>query len=257
MIKPIRALNGKNNPIPSFGIFIMKYYRPLKPFKVISFDLDDTLYDNHPVIKKAESSIIVHLNQRYPELAELTQKQWLLYKDLVAKECPELNHDVSLWRIKTLTRVMTIYGIPQFKAIEYAKDAFSKFLTLRSDFVVPQESIQLLDKLGESYPVIAITNGNVDEHKIQLHDKFQFILKAGNGFKSKPQGDLFIEAARRLNIEVSDILHVGDHLVSDVYGAQNNGAQAVWFNPNRQSLTGARLLPAVEISHLDQLYKLL
>ncbi|WP_019616390.1 HAD-IA family hydrolase [Psychromonas ossibalaenae] len=235
----------------------MKYYRPVRPFKAISFDLDDTLYDNHPIIKKAESAIIEHLNNSYPELAQLTQKQWLLYKDLIAKEFPELQHDVSLWRIKTLTRVMTIYGIPQFKAVEYAKHAFSEFLKLRSDFTVPLESIQLLEKLAESYPVIAITNGNVDEFQIRLHDKFKFILKAGDGLKAKPHADLFIEAARRLNIEVSDILHVGDHLISDVYGAQNNGAQAVWFNPNQQSLNGARLLPTVEISHLDHLYKLL
>lgn len=235
----------------------MKYYRPLKPFKAISFDLDDTLYDNHPIIENAELSILAYLNKTFPELAELTRKQWLLYKDLEIKQFPELAHDVSLARQQTLTRVMTIYGIPQFKAIEYAKQAFTEFIKLRSDFTVPQESIQLLDKIGEKYPVIAITNGNVDESQIQLDDKFQFVLKAGKGFRSKPQGDLFIEAARRLNIEVADILHIGDHLISDVYGAQNNGAQAVWFNPNRQSLTGASLLPTVEISRLDNLYKLL
>ncbi|WP_372882356.1 HAD-IA family hydrolase [Psychromonas sp.] len=235
----------------------MKYYRAMKPFKAISFDLDDTLYDNHPVIEKANQSIIKHLNATYPELAELTEHQWSLYKEIEATEFPEVKHDVSLWRIKTLTRIMIIYGIPEVKAIEYARHAFTEFLKLRSDFVVPQESLQLLEKLAESVPVIAITNGNVDEFQIQLHDKFKFILKAGNGFKSKPEADLFIEAARRLHIEVSDILHVGDHLISDVYGAQNNGAQAVWFNPNKQSLNGAMLLPTVEISRLDQLYKLL
>jgi len=234
----------------------MKYYRPLKPFKAISFDLDDTLYDNHPIIKKAEDDILAYLNQQYPELAQLTQAQWLSYKNLIAKELPQLMDDVSLWRIKTLTRIMIIYGITPFKAILYAQQAFDQFITLRSAFTVPDKSIQLLEKLAKFYPVIAITNGNVDECKIQLDDKFQFVLKAGNGFKAKPQGDLFIEAARRLNIEVSDILHVGDHLISDVYGAQNNGAQAVWFNPNKQSLTGALLLPTVEISQLEQLYKL-
>lgn len=234
----------------------MKYYRPLKPFKAISFDLDDTLYDNHPIIKKAEDDILAYLNQQYPELAQLTQAQWVSYKNLIAKELPQLMDDVSLWRIKTLTRIMIIYGITPFKAILYAQQAFDQFITLRSAFTVPDKSIQLLEKLAKSHPVIAITNGNVDECKIQLDDKFQFVLKAGNGFKAKPQGDLFIEAARRLNIEVSDILHVGDHLISDVYGAQNNGAQAVWFNPNKQSLTGALLLPTVEISQLEQLYKL-
>ena len=30
----------------------MKFYRPLGPIKAITFDLDDTLYDNHPVIRK-------------------------------------------------------------------------------------------------------------------------------------------------------------------------------------------------------------
>lgn len=235
----------------------MKYYRPLTPFKVISFDLDDTLYDNHPIIKKAELAFLVHLNKTYPELAQLTQKQWLLYRALIANELPELRHDVSLWRIQTLTRIMTIYGIPQYKAIAAAQKAFCEFVALRSDFIVPPENMQLLDKLAKFYPIIAITNGNVDAHKIHLANKFQFVLKAGKGLKAKPQGDLFIEAARRLAINVSDILHVGDHLVSDVYGAQNSGAQAVWFNPNKQSLSAAKLLPTVEISRLDNLYKLL
>ena len=235
----------------------MKYYRPLNPFKAISFDLDDTLYDNQPIIENAELSILAYLNKNFPELAELTRKQWLLYKDLEIKHFPALAHDVSLARQQTLIRVMTIYGIPQFKAVEYAKQAFAEFIRLRSAFTVPQKSVQLLERIGQSYPVIAITNGNVDEFQIQLDDKFQFILKAGKGFRSKPQGDLFIEAARRLDIEVTDILHIGDHLITDVYGAQNNGAQAVWFNPGRQSLTGARLLPTVEISRLDNLYKLL
>lgn len=235
----------------------MKYYRPLKPFKAISFDLDDTLYDNHPIIENAELSILAYINKNFPELAELTRKQWLLYKNIEIRNFPELAHDVSLARLQTLTRVMTIYGIPQYKAVEYAKQTLAEFVKLRSNFTVPQESVQLLEKLAKYYPLIALTNGNVDAAQIQLDNKFRFILKAGNGLKSKPQGDLFIEAARRLDIDVSDILHVGDHLISDVYGAQNNGAQAIWFNPNKQSLNGARLLPSVEISHLDQLYKLL
>lgn len=235
----------------------MKYYRPLKPFKAVSFDLDDTLYDNHPIIEKAESAILTYLHKSFPELGALTQHQWLLYKNIEIQNFPELIHDVSLTRLQTLTRIMTIYGTPPFKAIEYGRQAFAEFVRLRSDFVVPQQSIDLLEKIGRYYPTIGITNGNVDEFKIQLDNKFKFILKAGNGFKSKPQGDLFIEAARRLKIEVTEILHIGDHLISDVYGAQNNGAQAVWFNPNKQSLIGARLLPTVEISRLDNLYKLL
>ncbi len=36
----------------------MKFYRTLRPFKLISFDLDDTLYDNSDVIRLAEENFI-------------------------------------------------------------------------------------------------------------------------------------------------------------------------------------------------------
>ena len=127
----------------------MKFYRPLKPFKAISFDLDDTLYDNHPIIKKAEADFIIYLNNSYPELSELTAHQWNLYKKHLANEFPALVEDVSLWRIEILKRIMTIYGIPEYRAVEYAPIAFAEFLRLRSDFSVPVESITLLEKLAE------------------------------------------------------------------------------------------------------------
>ncbi len=235
----------------------MKFYRLLKPFKAISFDLDDTLYDNHPIIKKAEDDFLVYLNQSYPELSELDARQWGLYKNHLVREFPELVEDVSLWRLEILKRIMTIYGIPEYKAIEQAQVAFAEFLRLRSYFSVPVESSTLLENLAKHYPVIAITNGNVDEKQIGLHDKFEFILKAGGPFRAKPKADLFIEAADRLKIRVGDILHIGDHLISDIFGAQNCGAQAVWLNENNQSLNDARLLPSVEITQLDQLYSLI
>ncbi len=36
----------------------MRFYRGLHPFKVISFDLDDTLYDNSDVIRLAEERFL-------------------------------------------------------------------------------------------------------------------------------------------------------------------------------------------------------
>jgi len=235
----------------------MKFYRPLTSFKAISIDLDDTLYDNHPIIKKAEIDFILYLNKNYSELSELTAHQWNLYKNHIANEFPALVDDVSLWRIEIIKRIMIIFGITEYKAVEYAPIAFAEFLRLRSDFSVPAESLVLLAKLAEHYPVIAITNGNVDEKQIGLADKFRFVLKAGNGFKAKPHHDLFAEAASRLKINASDILHIGDHLISDVFGAQNSGAQAVWLNEHKQPLTDARLLPTVEINQLDELYSLI
>ena len=35
----------------------MRIYRGLKPIKAMTFDLDDTLYDNWPVIMKVEKAV--------------------------------------------------------------------------------------------------------------------------------------------------------------------------------------------------------
>ncbi|MCK5817898.1 MAG: HAD-IA family hydrolase [Psychromonas sp.] len=234
----------------------MRFYRSLKPFKAISFDLDDTLYDNQIVMDKAEARFIIYLNKTYAKLVELTAHQWGLYKIILKNERPELTHDVSLWRIEILKRVMIIYGICEYKAIEYAQDAFKMFLRLRSDFVVPADSIKLLRHLAKHYPVVAITNGNVDAKRINIADKFSFILMAGQGYKAKPAPDLFIEAAKRLHIDVNEILHIGDDLVTDVYGSQHCGAQSIWFNKHKKPLDKATLLPSIEIQHLNHIYPL-
>ncbi len=45
----------------------MRIYKALLPFKAISFDLDDTLYNNGPVIEQAELAMQKKLLQLAPE----------------------------------------------------------------------------------------------------------------------------------------------------------------------------------------------
>lgn len=246
-------LNVKNNRIGKQ----MKFYKSLRPFKAISFDLDDTLYENHTVIKKAEDDFLIYLTSTYAELEQLDKRRWDLYKKLLIKENPALQHDVSLWRKEIIKRVMVVYGISMVNAIKYAEQALQKFLQLRSNFTVPQESILLLQKLALHYPVVAITNGNVDIKQIGLENTFQFVLKAGSGVNSKPDIALFQQAALALDIAIEDLLHVGDNLLTDVYGAQNNHAQAVWFNPQGHQLDNAKLLPTIEMADLQNLLTLI
>ena len=235
----------------------MKFYKPLRPFKAISFDLDDTLYDNNPVIEKAEVDFLTYLTTSYSQLEQLDERKWHLYKSIIVKEKPELKHDVTLWRKEILKRIMVVYGMPVVNAIKYSEIALKEFIRLRSNLTVPVKSIKLLNTLAAHYPVVGITNGNVDTQQIGLDDKFSFILSAGNGLKSKPHVDLFQQAALQLDIKIEEILHVGDHLITDVYGAQNNNAQAVWFNPYQAHLNNAKLLPCLEITDLNSLLNLI
>ena len=48
---------------------MIRFNRAIRPFSVMSFDLDDTLYNNHPIIKAAVSAQQNYLNAlpRYQE----------------------------------------------------------------------------------------------------------------------------------------------------------------------------------------------
>ena len=46
----------------------MKFYRRLNPLKAMSFDLDDTLYNNHPFIVEAEKQLFHFVFSRWPQV---------------------------------------------------------------------------------------------------------------------------------------------------------------------------------------------
>ncbi|MDO6525996.1 HAD-IA family hydrolase [Motilimonas sp. 1_MG-2023] len=236
----------------------MKCYRRLKPFKAISFDLDDTLYDNRPIIIKAEQQSFDYLRQQDPRLARLTKQQWFDYKQQVLALDAALVGDVTAWRLAALQAIFVELQVAE--PAQMAQQVFEYFLHVRSDFTVPAASLDVLNRLAQVYPVIAITNGNVNLAQIGLDHAFSLVLKAGDGLRAKPYIDMFAYAANHLNIEIADILHVGDHLTTDVLGAKANGAQAIWFNDQGHQLRthqDSRMLPDIEMTHLSQLLNLL
>ena len=96
--------------------------------------------------------------------------------------------------------------------------------------MVTDDVLKLLDNLAQHFTLVAITNGNVEIERFNLHDKFELVLQAGMHGKAKPHSTLFDKAAEHLNVAKSEILHIGDSLDTDVQGANNAGCQSVWLN---------------------------
>ncbi|MDX2320658.1 MAG: 5-amino-6-(5-phospho-D-ribitylamino)uracil phosphatase YigB [Moritella sp.] len=238
----------------------MKFYRRLQPIKAMSFDLDDTLYDNYPVVRRAEAWMHMHLRSQYPHITHLDNNGWLQLKRHVIHLQPSLVHDVSAIRIACLTTLFLRHGYSDAEANSVAQGIFAQVLAVRSDFVVPEQTFAVLSALASKIPLIAVTNGNVDTDKIGLTPFFTAVIKPGNGLRMKPYPDLFSLAAKTLEVPPQHILHVGDHLNSDVAGAIRNGFMSAWFNDQQQSLmtsSKASHLPDIEITHLDELTSLL
>lgn len=238
----------------------MHFYRSPRPIKAMTFDLDDTLYDNWPVIARVEKEAAKWLHQTHPISASWTWEQWQQVKQFVAKQNPALKHDVTLWRHTQITQGLMQLGYSDDKAQKAASEAMVQVLKLRNQVDVPAESLSVLAELSEKIPLIAITNGNVDPHKIGLGEYFQLILKAGPDGRAKPYPDMFVQAQQYLNVDADEILHVGDHLITDVQGAKQNGFQACWFNDGKLNLfqqPKARVLPDMEIQNISELLEIL
>lgn len=237
----------------------MRFYRSLPSIKAMTFDLDDTLYDNMPVIRRVEQQAARWLYQQHPISQRWDKAQWHAFKLQLVEANPALRHDVTEWRFQQIKQGLEHLGYDDPKATQAAQTLISHVLEWRSDFDVPHETHQVLAELSAQVPLVAITNGNVDVDRIALGRYFSLVLKAGPDGRAKPYPDMFDKAAQYLEIPRQMILHVGDHVVTDVAGAKRNGFSACWFNDSPGSARWSpRLtsLPDMEIHHIEQLLTL-
>ncbi len=238
----------------------MKFYRPLRAVKAITFDLDDTLYDNYPVIRKTTAESHAALQAYHPALREFTPRDYQALRDELLACEPEIYHDVSEWRRRSVELALLNAGLPAQEATAGADEIMNVFHHWRSQVEMPEETHQTLKALGAEVPLVAITNGNAHPEQLGIAEYFQFALRAGPDGRAKPYQDMYHLAMQRLGVAPEQILHVGDDLTTDVAGALRCGMQACWINlhgGNLMQISDARLLPHVEISRLASLTSLL
>lgn len=235
-------------------------YINLTNIGAISFDLDDTLYDNRPIILKAESGLERFLHHAYPLTIKFKRADWLSLKHNLIKARPELCHDTGLARVAMLTQGLCHLGYSKKEAEAGAQSGLHCFLQYRSDFTVSKPVLGLLEALAEKYTLVGITNGNVDAKRIGLGSLLDFVLSPGHGVRMKPAPDMFNMAVDRLNISAASLLHVGDSHSSDVMGARLAGCQSIWLNPGfgvEDAAQASGTLPHIEISDISELRALL
>ena len=234
---------------------MIRFNRAISPFSVLSFDLDDTLYDNRPIIKAAVQAQSDYLNA-LPGYQQQGPQFWQQCREHVAQHNPELIDDVTQWRKHTLQLALSELGFKEEDVHHHANAAYQAFADARSNIQVSKEVLGLLERLRQHYTLIAITNGNVEVERFNLKDKFELVLQAGLHGKAKPHTTLFDQAAAHLRVNNGDILHVGDSLDSDVQGANNAGCQSVWLNNQAQNYA-YRGLADIEITNIHALTHLI
>ncbi|MDP2562006.1 HAD-IA family hydrolase [Psychrobium sp. 1_MG-2023] len=236
--------------------FYKTYQRPL----AIGFDLDDTLYDNQPVLAHAEQQLQQYLLQQFPKTKKLTLNDWLQLRLTAVVHQPSLAHDISLSRRVSIEQGLLSLGYSVDEAVMGSQRALSVFLQWRNKITITPNTLNTLTELGRQFRLFVISNGNADIHKLGLGHLFEFALHPNQHCPMKPAQCLFTQAQQRLALPQQSILYIGDHPISDIVGANNAGWQSGWYNPTQQLIQhrkGSLQLPTFELSTITQLKQLL
>jgi putative hydrolase of the HAD superfamily len=226
----------------------------VKDIRAITIDLDDTLWEIHPVIHRAERRLYEWLGEHYPRITAMYSRDAILQQRLaVGAEFPEQNHDYTFMRRTVLGRL----GHAANYGDALVDDAMAVFDAMRNDVAVFPEVRPALMALRENYVLVAVTNGNADLKRIGIDDLFHEIVSARTAGAAKPARRIFDAAVQAGGADIQQTVHVGDHPEIDVQGALSAGLHAIWVNRSGQPWPGELPRPDGIVTHVGQLQGLL
>ncbi len=220
--------------------------------KVITFDLDNTLWDVERVMIKAEQHLRSWLMTEVPEVMEQYSGEAL--RDLraaVLEKNPKLVHDLSKLRREVIYQAIRQCGYGRIEAGTRADAAFAEFYEARHRVEYFEGALETLAKLAENYLLGALTNGNADFRKLQLDRFFSFGISSADVGVGKPLPDMFINALARAEALAVEAIHVGDDLIDDIQGAATVGMHTIWVNLKDQPLKPDTINPSATVSHIS------
>ena len=198
--------------------------------RLVTFDLDNTLWSTDVVIGRAERRVRDWLRPRVPEYQRLAKAEHAAIRDGVIAAHPGIVHDISLLRERVLAETIEHCGHPPSRAAELAAGAFAEFLEWRHRIDFFPGALDVLEALAGSYTLASLTNGNADFARLGLDRYFSFGYCAADVGASKPHTAMFERAMVRAGVTPAEAVHVGDHLVDDVEGASSAGMATIWVN---------------------------
>lgn len=222
--------------------------------RALTFDLDDTLWDNRPVLRAAEQSLYDWLAEHYPRIKRhySLEDMQQLRRDLLQRN-PALRDDVNILRKTSLRLAAETAGYDH----SLVEPAFSVFLEARHRITLYSDVVPALRRLRDAgFCLGTLSNGNADVQRLGLGHLFDFSLSAASTGRAKPHPHMFQEACRRANVAPAQLAHIGDEAETDLAGAQAAGVTVIWMNRGGQ-LTKPAVAHHAEVRDMTELLALL
>jgi len=202
----------------------------INEIQMITFDLDDTLWDNKPTITNAEIKTRKWIEEKVGAIEWGDLNDFLQLREALIRKDKSIAWDISKLRVEIFKE--KIKGLVSNDEItKLAEEAFSYFLRKRHEIELFPGVEDALKALSENYMLGALTNGNADIYKLSIGKYFEFSISSLEAQNSKPNKSHFELAKKHLpNLKYSEMLHIGDHQINDILGAHVLGIKVLWFN---------------------------
>lgn len=219
--------------------------------RVISLDLDDTLWPVAPVIAAAERTLFAWLQARCPQAVQgHTVDSMRAMRAQCAADFPDRSHDLTFLRHRALVAQFAQAGYSE----SLADEAMEVFLVERNRVELYSDVRPTLARLRASYRLFAVSNGNADLQRCGLGELFDGHVTAITAGAAKPDARIFAALQRMAGVSPAEVLHIGDDPLADVVGATQAGMQAVWLNRESRRWPPEIAAPARTISTLAEIF---
>jgi FMN hydrolase / 5-amino-6-(5-phospho-D-ribitylamino)uracil phosphatase len=218
--------------------------------RLITLDLDDTLWPCAPIIQAAEEAVHTWLQAHAPRLAEQHDIASMhRHRRQLMEQTPEIAHDLGLVRWRSLTQLLATHAY----STDLADAAMVVFLEHRNQVAPYPEVGSALRRLAARYCLISVTNGNANVEATPLRGIFHHSLTAADAGAAKPDPAIFRRALALAGCETHECLHLGDDPWTDVQAARDTGLIAAWINRTDRTWPTDLAPPSLTVADLDEL----
>jgi len=218
--------------------------------KVLSFDLDDTLWPCLPTIEHAEKLLYQWLKKNVPSITHCyTQQQLREKRKSLLLEHIDLAHDLTRLRILSFEQLASEFNTTQ----SWIQPAFDIFHEARQQVTLFDDVEPVLDELNSRYQLVSLTNGNASTIKTGVNHWFDYSLNSETVGKQKSEPDIYLQVQKLTQVDAEQMVHIGDHPLQDVSGAKSAGVHAIWLNRLQQDWPLEACEPDATIANLHEL----
>ncbi len=228
--------------------------------EVISFDLDNTLYDYEYSFNIAINDVFDLIIEKYPQLTkpELESN----YNELKAQAIEfgfRAKKTANEYRKERFKLLLENFNVDDQELlgtlVEIYSNAFERNLKLYPEVKT------VLTQISEKYRLCLISEGPEDMQRntleiLDLEKYFTYTFFSSCTGCVKIDGSLFEYALKNIKCAPERVIHIGDSQLRDIIGAKHAGLKVVWLNRTKEQLLADKPQADYQISDLEEILDL-